>query len=181
MDPIIIVSPSSSALITMHNIKQFLEDGHFTPVQPNAQRSEDVVSVLHKRHMGGNAAAQAAAVAAAQGKRLSSSSGGVRTARYLVVDSVEALTKFGDDAWDRVVCVFTTGQEWQFAPYKWPEPKELFHHGAQDALVFLDDLPMLCRSQRRLFSVQQRAHQRQGQGVERHHAQGACPSPLLPR
>jgi len=24
----------------------------------------------------------------------------------------------------------TTGQEWQFKPYKWNEPKELFHHGA---------------------------------------------------
>ena len=30
---------------------------------------------------------------------------------------------------DRVVCVMTTGQEWQFKPYKWTEPKELFHHG----------------------------------------------------
>jgi parafibromin len=30
---------------------------------------------------------------------------------------------------DRVVCVLTTGQEWQFRPYKWSEPKELFHHG----------------------------------------------------
>lgn len=23
----------------------------------------------------------------------------------------------------------TTGQEWQFKPYKWKEPKELFHNG----------------------------------------------------
>lgn len=30
---------------------------------------------------------------------------------------------------DRVVCVMTTGQAWQFRPYKWPEPKQLFHHG----------------------------------------------------
>jgi hypothetical protein len=30
---------------------------------------------------------------------------------------------------ERVVCVMTTGQEWQFTPYKWKEPKELFHHG----------------------------------------------------
>ena len=29
---------------------------------------------------------------------------------------------------DRVVCVMTTGQEWQFRPYKYTEPKELFHH-----------------------------------------------------
>jgi len=50
-------------------------------------------------------------------------------ARYFVVDSVEALGKFGADAWDRVVCVMTTGQAWQFRPYKWNEPRQLFHHG----------------------------------------------------
>lgn len=36
---------------------------------------------------------------------------------------------------DRVVCVMTTGQEWQFRPYKWPEPKELFHHGTLTSQV----------------------------------------------
>ena len=46
------------------------------------------------------------------------------------MDSAEALSKFGQDAWDRVVCVMTTGQAWQFKPYKWSEPKTLFHHGA---------------------------------------------------
>jgi parafibromin len=49
--------------------------------------------------------------------------------KYVVVDSQDALTKFGPDAWDRVVCVMTTGQAWQFRPYKWSEPKVLFHHG----------------------------------------------------
>jgi len=49
--------------------------------------------------------------------------------RYYVVDSVEALNKFGADAWDRVVSVLTTGQVWQFRPYKWSEPRILFHHG----------------------------------------------------
>jgi parafibromin len=49
---------------------------------------------------------------------------------YYIVDSIEALAKFGTDAWDRVVCVMTTGQAWQFKPYKWPEPRALFHHGA---------------------------------------------------
>jgi parafibromin len=48
---------------------------------------------------------------------------------YYVVDSVEALSKFGADAWERVVCVMTTGQAWQFRPYKWNDPRTLFHHG----------------------------------------------------
>lgn len=48
---------------------------------------------------------------------------------YYVIDSAEVLGKFGADAWDRVVCVMTTGQAWQFRPYKWKEPLSLFHHG----------------------------------------------------
>jgi hypothetical protein len=48
---------------------------------------------------------------------------------YFVVDSVDALSKFGADAWDRVVCVVTTGQAWQFQRYKWNEPRQLFHNG----------------------------------------------------
>lgn len=30
---------------------------------------------------------------------------------------------------DRVLCVFTTGQAWQFKPYKWTDPKDLFRNG----------------------------------------------------
>jgi parafibromin len=52
-----------------------------------------------------------------------------KNARYHVIDGVEALSKFGADAWDRVVCVMTTGQAWQFNKYQWKEPRELFHHG----------------------------------------------------
>lgn len=52
------------------------------------------------------------------------------------MDSADALTKFGSDAWDRVVCVMTTGQAWQFRPYKWSEPRTLFHHGTWQYAVF---------------------------------------------
>ena len=55
----------------------------------------------------------------------------ILSSRYFIVDSTEALAKFGADAWDRVVCVMTTGQTWQFKPYKWSDPKVLFHHGEQ--------------------------------------------------
>ena len=54
----------------------------------------------------------------------------VTQAKYFVVGSVEALSKFGADAWKRVVCVMTTGQAWQFRPYKWIEPGQLFLNGA---------------------------------------------------
>jgi parafibromin len=54
------------------------------------------------------------------------------TSKYYVVDGVEALQKFGQDAWDRVICVVTTGQAWQFKPYKWQDPKVLFRNGASN-------------------------------------------------
>ena len=56
----------------------------------------------------------------------------VTQAKYFVVDSVEALAKFGKfgtGAWERVVCVMTTGQAWQIRPYKWNELRQLFHNG----------------------------------------------------
>lgn len=28
-----------------------------------------------------------------------------------------------------MLCVFTTGQAWQFKSYKWSDPRELFKHG----------------------------------------------------
>ncbi|KAA1113969.1 accessory factor associated with RNA polymerase II [Puccinia graminis f. sp. tritici] len=131
MNPIIIISPSSSALITMHNVKRFLEDAVFEP--PNVARgggaqittTEDVIVVSHRR---GYTTSQAPPHPSDSGAFGKSSGPADRAARYFVVDGVEALTKFGEDAWDRVVCVMTTGQEWQFRPYKWSDPKELFHH-----------------------------------------------------
>ncbi|KAG6906090.1 hypothetical protein DXG01_015972 [Tephrocybe rancida] len=56
-------------------------------------------------------------------------------AKYFIVDSVEALSKFSADAWDRVVCVIATGQAWQFRPYRWNKPIQLFHHGSFVGIV----------------------------------------------
>ena len=56
----------------------------------------------------------------------------VTQAKHFIFDSVEALAKFGKfgtDAWERIVCVMTTGQAWQFRSYKWNEPRQLFHNG----------------------------------------------------
>lgn len=35
---------------------------------------------------------------------------------------------------DRVICVVTTGQAWQFKPYKWMDPKILFRHGGLNSV-----------------------------------------------
>ncbi|KAJ7189845.1 RNA polymerase II-associated protein [Mycena pura] len=117
--PIIMISSSPTALITMHNVKRFLQESTFEPSQDARQRAaaegnprpEDLIPIYRKR------------------TSIDSSGKEHETqARYFVVDSVEALGKFGPDAWDRVVCVMTTGQAWQFRPYKWNEPIQLFHH-----------------------------------------------------
>ncbi|KAF8490011.1 RNA polymerase II accessory factor [Russula emetica] len=117
MYPIIMISSSPTSLITMYNVRRFLQE-----FEPSAEararaaaegttRAEDLIPIDRERttiEPGGQARASAQ--------------------RYYVVDSVEALNKFGADAWDRVVCVLTTGQVWQFRPYKWSEPRVLFHH-----------------------------------------------------
>ncbi|KAG5728261.1 Cell division control protein 73 [Termitomyces sp. T112] len=117
--PIIMISSSPTALITMHNVKRFLQESTFEPSQDARARAaaegntrpEDMIPIYRKR------------------THIDSSGKETEThARYYIVDSVEALSKFGADAWDRVVCVMTTGQAWQFRPYKWNEPIQLFHH-----------------------------------------------------
>ncbi|KAG9073694.1 accessory factor associated with RNA polymerase II, partial [Ceratobasidium sp. 370] len=116
MHPIIVIPSSPTSLITMYNVKKFLEESTFEPSEVAKARSqgegnlkaEDVVALVRRR---------------AETEQL---------IKYYVVDSVEALSKFatggGGDVWDRVVCVLTTGQQWQFKPYKWSEPRQLFHN-----------------------------------------------------
>lgn len=137
-DPIILISPSSTALINMYNVKRFLEESVFeSPEQArlgpdgHARSVEDVIPIMHVRQTTsvGPSASSSAGAATALGK----------AQRYFVVDNVESLEKLGgkegkDAVWDRVVCVFTTGQEWQFKAYKWKQPKELFHHGKSCSL-----------------------------------------------
>lgn len=117
--PIIMISSSPTALITMHNVKKFLQDSSYEPSQEARARAaaegnprpEDLIAIYRKRTTVDTAGRETEI-----------------QARYFVVDSTEALAKFGPDAWDRVVCVMTTGQAWQFKPYKWTDPKVLFHH-----------------------------------------------------
>ncbi|KAJ8587871.1 CDC73-domain-containing protein [Rhizopogon salebrosus TDB-379] len=121
--PIIMISSSPTALITMHNVKRFLQEAIFessTAARERAasagnSRAEDVIHIDRRR------------VPPSSSSQPSSSSRG-EIQRYFVVDSTDALQKFGADAWERVVCVMTTGQAWQFRPYRWNEPRALFHH-----------------------------------------------------
>ncbi|OJA11911.1 hypothetical protein AZE42_06132 [Rhizopogon vesiculosus] len=121
--PIIMISSSPTALITMHNVKRFLQESIFESssaareraASAGNSRAEDVIHIDRRR------------IPPSSSSQPSSTSRG-EIQRYFVVDSTDALQKFGADAWERVVCVMTTGQAWQFRPYRWNEPRALFHH-----------------------------------------------------
>jgi len=145
-NPIIIISPSSSALITMYNVKRFLEESVYEPSETaratSGRIAEDVIHVNRKRQIGLLSGDNARDDGGLSGQnKQERGKAGEKLTRYFVVDGVDALSKFGDDAWDRVVCVMTTGQEWQFRPYKWTEPKELFHHVKGIFVRFTNDPP----------------------------------------
>lgn len=104
--PIIVISPSSSALITMYNVKRFLEDAVFEPsdvARAQAGRiADDALQISHRRQIGA-LAADAALNAALHGlsgqQNAERAAMGEKLARYWVVDGVDALSRFGDDAW----------------------------------------------------------------------------------
>lgn len=103
-DPIIILSPSAISMLTMNNVKSFLQDGKFIDPQTNttnAVESSNMVQIIR------------------QSKKFN------KKIKFVVVNNVE---KFfvKPEYWDRVVAIFTTGQEWQFKNYKINKPNLLF-------------------------------------------------------
>lgn len=101
--PIIIISPATTSLLSLNNVKQFLEEGVFVdPTASTIQKpSSGIVSITHKSDK---------LIPTAQ--------------KIMVVDSVDIFTK--PEYWDRVVAIFTTGQTWQFSKYKYTKPEVLF-------------------------------------------------------
>ncbi|ODV80816.1 CDC73-domain-containing protein [Suhomyces tanzawaensis NRRL Y-17324] len=99
--PIIIVSPATTSLLSLSNIKEFFEEGRFTEPNPTNKPSGGLVTLTHKSDR---------LIPSAQ--------------QIMVVDNVEMFTK--PEYWDRVIAIFTTGQAWQFAKYKYSKPELLF-------------------------------------------------------
>ncbi|KAF9918626.1 accessory factor associated with RNA polymerase II [Lobosporangium transversale] len=101
--PIIIVPAAMTSMLTMYNVKQFLEDQLFV-------NSEDI------RNQG-----------VTKPSRLSierrQKPNEPHKTPYHVIENADQLK---DEDWDRVVCVFTTGAEWQFKKWKWQTPVQLF-------------------------------------------------------
>ena len=103
-NPIIIISPSSSALITMYNVKRFLEESIYEPSDiaraAGGRIAEDVVTINHKRQIGILSGDNARDDGGLSGQnKQERQMAGEKLTRYFVVDGVDALSKFGDDAW----------------------------------------------------------------------------------
>ncbi|KAI9498791.1 RNA pol II accessory factor, Cdc73 family-domain-containing protein [Zychaea mexicana] len=101
--PLIIVPAAPTAKFTLFNIKQFLEDSNFVDAQQlraQGMKKPDRVTVERRRRDG-------------------------QLAVYHIVDSV---SNFKQSDWDRVCCVFTGGQAWQFKGWKYEKPVDLFSH-----------------------------------------------------
>ncbi|KAG7304165.1 hypothetical protein JYU34_011100 [Plutella xylostella] len=107
--PIIIIPASTTALVSMFNVKDMLQDFKFVPTeQKKAEGSGRENEVLLQRRKGDVAAPSAASI----------------TVPYRVVDNPARLSAA---EWDRVVAVFVQGPAWQFKGWPWDgNPVQIF-------------------------------------------------------
>ena len=102
-DPIILIPSAASSVITLGNIKEFLENSKYiSPRNMPLSLSNDLVTIQKKFD------------------RIN------RPIRFLIANNTRMFTK--PEYWDRLVAVFTTGHAWQFKNYQWDNPQELFQH-----------------------------------------------------
>lgn len=98
--PIIIIPAGTSSLITMHNVKDILQELKFVSVeQKKAEGARRDNEVLLQRQKNGI------------------------SVPYRVMDNP---AKLSPSDWDRVVAVFVMGPAWQFKGYPWENPVEIF-------------------------------------------------------
>ncbi|CAM8993330.1 unnamed protein product [Rhodiola kirilowii] len=114
--PIILVPSASQTLITIYNVKEFLEDGVYIPTDVKAKQMKglkpDCITVQKKFSRDRVVAA------------------------YEVRDKPSALKK---DDWDRVVAVFVLGKEWQFKDWPFKDRVEIFNKVIGFYMRFEDD------------------------------------------
>ncbi|KAG0337522.1 accessory factor associated with RNA polymerase II [Podila horticola] len=116
--PIIIIPAAVTSMITMYNIKQFLEEQTF--VDSQEMRDKGVAkpsNIKIERRQKPNE---------------------TQKTYYQVIDSTDHMKA---EDWDRVVCVFTTGAEWQFKKWKWQKPIEVFTHVKGFYAKWADEIP----------------------------------------
>lgn len=103
--PIIIVPAAPTAMMSMFNVKDFLQESRFVPTTDAKTAAGGVKAstiTLEKQND--------------QGKPIS----------YQVIDNPSRLSI---EEWGRVAAVFVHGPAWQFKGWKWENPVELFQNG----------------------------------------------------
>ncbi|KAF9379573.1 accessory factor associated with RNA polymerase II [Podila verticillata] len=116
--PIIIIPAAITSMITMYNIKQFLEEQTFVDSQELRDKGEaKPTNIKIERRQKPNE---------------------TQKTYYQVIDSTDHMRP---EDWDRVVCVFTTGAEWQFKKWKWQKPIEVFTHVKGFYAKWADEIP----------------------------------------
>ncbi|XP_057958134.1 protein CDC73 homolog [Malania oleifera] len=114
--PIILVPSAFQTLITIYNVKEFLEDGVFIPTDVKVKQMKgpkpDCVTVQKKLSRDRVVAA------------------------YEVRDKPSALKA---EDWDRVVAVFVLGKEWQFKDWPFKDHVEIFNKIIGFYMRFEDD------------------------------------------
>ncbi|EPS68631.1 hypothetical protein M569_06137 [Genlisea aurea] len=117
--PIILVPSAFTTLITIYNVKEFLEDGVFIPTEVKLKQMQgqkpDCVTVQKKFSSRDRVAAAAA---------------------YEVRDKPSSLKS---DDWDRVVAVFVLGKDWQFKDWPFKDHVEIFNKILGFYMRFGDD------------------------------------------
>ncbi|XP_050218776.1 protein CDC73 homolog [Mercurialis annua] len=115
--PIILVPSAFQTLITIYNVKEFLEDGVYVPTDVKVKMKgakPDCVTVQ---------------------KKFSTDKQRVMTA-YEIRDKPSALKP---EDWDRVVAVFVLGKEWQFKDWPFKDHVEIFNKIIGFFMRFEDD------------------------------------------
>ncbi|KAF9594554.1 hypothetical protein IFM89_033524 [Coptis chinensis] len=116
--PIILVPSAFQTLITIYNVKEFLEDGVFIPTDVKVKQMKgarpDCITVQKKF----------------------SRDGVVTVTAYEVRDKPSALKA---EDWDRVVAVFVLGKEWQFKDWPFKDHVEIFNKIIGFFMRFEDD------------------------------------------
>lgn len=102
-EPIILISSATSSMITLANIKDFLEHSKYVSPKDITVTSDRDTVIVEKKFEKIN-----------------------KPIRFLIVNNPNRFTK--PEYWDRLVAVFTTGHTWQFSNYHWNTPQELFQH-----------------------------------------------------
>jgi parafibromin len=102
--------------ITMFNAKEFLENGVFKSldISLSGNAKKPKIEILNRKIS----------------QEL--------TGQYKLLDDA---SKLSNDEWDRVVAVFVSGQQWQFAQWKYSNPVDLFQNVLGIHLMFDDRNP----------------------------------------